>query len=152
MSEETKPERKTLAELIAPFRDDAQDNAVVILGDDEAVRVLSAFRMVEHRWSYPRAKPPANASKVATWKWLTSTWRIDTDELARAAGLSEETAQSKLDVLLANRLIYPDGTISKGANFALQSHSMTKLGLKPKRSDASKNTDAVKNPSKENGK
>lgn len=125
-----------LAELLKPFRDDPINNSVVVLGDDEAVRVLSAFRMIECNWKVPRSvAPAASAALVKRWAWLVSSWKLDklADEISLASGLSEETVLGKLNILVRNRLVYPDGTISKGAAFAIEAHAQTVLGLKPKR-------------------
>lgn len=126
----------TLEEMLKPFKQDATTNdaaAALVLGDDEAVRVLAAFRNVEHRWRMPRKTKPADgASLIAVWEWLTSNWEIDVEGVAQAAGVSEDVAEMKLDMLGRNRLIYPDGTIAHGGVIALQMHTQMKLGIKPK--------------------
>lgn len=118
---------------IRKFHGDSTDTAVVVLGDDDAIRVLAAFRNVEHRWRAPRKLLPEGASTVQTWNWLTERWDIDVDGLAVATGLSRSTIETKLDVLIANRLVYPDGSISKAATLALKAHASAKLGIKPGR-------------------
>lgn len=125
-----------LDELLKPFKNDPSTNdaaAALVLGDDEAVRVLAAFRNVEHRWRRSKKKQPEEgASLIARWLWLTDNWSLDVEGIAKAAGLSEDVADGKVDMLLANRLIYPDGTIAYGAVIALQMHTQVKLGIKPK--------------------
>lgn len=127
---------KTLSELLAPFKRDPTSNdaaAALVLGDDEAVRVLAAFRNVDHKWKLARKAPPDESASLTTkWQWLTHAWELDVSGVAEAAGVSEDVAEMKLDMLLRNRLIYPDGTIAIGASIALQMHTQTKLGIKPK--------------------
>lgn len=126
----------TLEEMLKPFKLDATSNdaaAALVLGDDEAVRVLAAFRNVTHKWRAPKKKQPSEtATLIERWEWLTSNWTIDVEGIARAAGMSEEVADMKVDMLIANRLVYPDGTIADGARIALQMHTQVKLGIKPK--------------------
>lgn len=128
---------KTLADALKWFAGDPADNGVVVIGDDDATRVLIAFRNTEHAWRMPKKLPPGeNSSLVAKWKWLTSTWRFDVESIAKATALAEETVEIKLDVLLQNRLIYPDGSIARGALTALQANAHMKLGGKPARGAA----------------
>jgi hypothetical protein len=144
------PTSQSLAELLKPFVGDALNNSVVILGDDEGIRVLSAYRMVEPSWRYPRKSPPGDhTSLVKRWAWLVSAWDLAklAEEISIASGLSEETCESKLNILVRNRLIYPDGTISKPAMFAIEAHAQTVLGLKPKR-----NSPTPQQPTKETPK
>lgn len=127
----------SLAEGLDPFMKDPTDSGVVVIGDDDATRVLVAFRNTEHSWRMPmRGHVRLDSSLVAKWKWLTCTWRIDIDALAEATGLSIETVEVKVDVLVANRLIYPDGTLARGAQIALQANANMKLGGKPGRTAA----------------
>jgi hypothetical protein len=125
-----------LAIDLKPFKADATSNdaaAALVLGDDEAVRVLAAFRNVAHVYKAPRKKrPEPDASLIVQWKWLTSNWTIDIIGISEAAGLSEEVVESKVGMLVANRLIYPDGTVAHGAVIALQMHTQVKLGIKPR--------------------
>ncbi len=127
----------TLEELLKPFKQDPTTNdaaAALVLGDDEAVRVLAAFRNVTHRWRMPKKKAlPDEATLIAKWEWLTSNWEVNIEGVAHAAGMSEDVAEMKLDMLIANRLVYPDGTIAHGGVIALQMHTQMKLGIKPKR-------------------
>ena len=137
MTEQAKPKQwppPTLSEALRWFATDPVDNGIVIIGDDELTRVLVAFRNTEHKWSMPRKAAPAESSTlVAKWRWLTATWKFDLESLVLATGMSEETIDHKIDMLVANRLIYPDGTIARGALTALQANGNMKLGGKPGR-------------------
>ncbi len=124
-----------LADELLSFKSDPTTNdsaAALVLGDDDAVRVLAAFRNVEHKWRAPKKKRPESPTLIALWRWLTSSWEIDVAGIGEAAGLSEEVVEGKIEMLLANRLIYPDGTIAEGAVRALNMHTQVKLGIKPK--------------------
>jgi hypothetical protein len=122
-----------LKDELRHFASDTTDTAVVVLGDDQAIRVLAAFSNVVHDWKAPKKALREGVSLVERWQWLTQRWDIDIEGLAIATALSEDTVATKVDVLVANRLIYPDGTISKAATLALKAHASMKLGIKPGR-------------------
>ncbi len=131
-----KAKTNELMDLLNVFRNLEEDNdSITVLGDDEAMRVLQAWRKTDQRWSRPRHKPPAVSAgnHAAVWSWIRDGWTIDELAISRGAGLSVRVVHEKLEMLLAARLIYPDGQISKGARTALQLHVAQKLGIKPKR-------------------
>lgn len=120
----------TLEELLTPFRaSESNEAAIVLLGDDDAMRVLIAFQNAEHTWRKPQRKAPD--VMAARWAWIVSGHHVDLDFIAIAARVSDETALAKVRMMFANRLVYPDGTITKAARTALNAHAAAKLGYKP---------------------
>lgn len=126
----TNAEAIELDTMLNEFRaNESPDAAIVLLGDDEAMRVLIAFQNAEHDWKRPRrAVPKTMASR---WAWLVLGHDVDLEFISIAARVSDETAHTKLRMLFANRLVYPDGTITKAARTALNAHAAAKLGYKP---------------------
>lgn len=126
-----------LEDVLGPFRglEEAQD-AVLLLGDDDALRVLIAWTHVDNEWtapSSPAIPPPMRAGKMAAlWRWMCSGWSVDIDELSRLAGVTPDVAHRKLSMLQGNRFIYPTGEMSKAARLAIQAVTAKRLGLKPK--------------------
>jgi len=125
-----------LHDIINTFRAmETNEDAIPVLGDEDAMRVLAAWRKTDQSWSKPRTKMPAmspsNHGKV--WRWLCSGWALGVAEVAEACGLSVRSTHEKLRMLQALRLIYPDGQISKPAQTALQLHVASKLKGLPKR-------------------
>lgn len=112
--------------LIEAFRAvESVESMAVLLHEDgfdqAALRALSAWQHSDHSWTTPE-RPCPNDGKptAAAWRWLVSTWEIDIDAIADAANVSRSTARSLIQLLIGNRLIYPDGTIAKAASSALR--------------------------------
>lgn len=127
-----------LAELLQIFQGTEEDgDAIPVLGDDDAMSVLAAWRRADQVWSQPNAKQPPYTAKTseAVWRWICAGWSLDhvVEAIERGTGLSPFVVRNKLAMLIAARLIYPDGNMSKAAKTALQLHVAKKLGIKPKR-------------------
>ena len=105
---------KALQALIAPQRklEDAAQLATVI-DSPEAIRVLAAWPATRKAWKKAAGKAPASSGP--RWEWLWRGAKIDHDSLARTARLAADQAMAMLRVLVAARVVYPDGTISKHA-------------------------------------
>jgi hypothetical protein len=139
-----------VADLIEAFRVDANRNveSIVVLLIEEndfevaSMRVLSSWAHVEVRWSRPRrAKPDDGRPTPAAWAWLVSGLDVDYDALSKAAGVSRAIARERTAVLLANKLVLPDGTISNPAHAALQQHAKRALGVRSKKDPATAKPD-----------
>jgi hypothetical protein len=130
-----------LEDLLAAIRAlETTSDAIVILGDDVTMKVLSAWTRVDNEWTPPETDPPpVVAGRMArVWAWIRAGWTFDVDEVARLAGVSRTVAWRKLDTLQGARLIYPDGSVAKGAQVALATYVAKKVGAKldPNRSAA----------------
>lgn len=130
-----------LEDFLAPFRgvEDNQD-AIIILEDENAMRVLVAWTHVDNTWYAPStACPPIVHGKLAAaWDWIRAGWDLDERKVARLAGLPHGIVHGKLEVLIGNRLIYPDGSIAKGTKLALSAFTARRLGIKPEATRKSK--------------
>ncbi len=113
-------------DLVAAFKASEKPEMVAALivedgFDAFAIRVLAAWMSFDHSWKAPQRPCPDNGRATPkAWAWLVSGMALDYVAIADAADLSSAIAQRKLALLLRNRLIYPDGTISKAAGGALQ--------------------------------
>lgn len=98
----------------------------------ETMRVLAAWPQVELGWENPGRKCPGDGAPTpAAWRWLVEGIRMDAGELATIAGVSRAVAREKSEMLLGNRLVFPDGSLAKPARASLQRHAREALGLKP---------------------
>lgn len=127
--------RFNLESVLAPFRGLEQNtDAVVVLGDEQAMRVLVAWQKLDNKWSPPTARAPVVSAGAMgrLWKWVVAGWDIGGVErdIARLAGVPRHIAHEKLEMLVGNRLIYPDGSMASGARSALAIHTAKKLGIK----------------------
>lgn len=122
-----------LEDVLSAFRGiEVNDDALVALGDDAAMRVAVAWSHTDQSWSRPsRPAPPPMAGKMAKlWEWIVSGWDVDARTVARLAGVPATVAHAKLEMLIGNRLLYPDGSMAKGMRAVLMSHAAKKLGLR----------------------
>lgn len=130
-----------LIDLLNTFKAVEEDtDSITVLGDDEAMRVLAAWKRTDQKWSRPKTKMPTMqaGNHAAVWAWICEGWIFDNDGIARGADLSLRVVHVKIRMLILARLIYPDGSVSKAARAALQVHVAQKLGIKPKRSKESR--------------
>lgn len=119
--------------LLAAFRASENVSDLGAITDDEGfdaetIRVLGSWRHIDNSWFAPkRPCPTPGMPTAAAWEWLVSGWDIDYRAVARGADVSESTARKKMGVLIANRLVYPDGSMAKAALAALTSHVAKRL-------------------------
>jgi hypothetical protein len=122
-----------LEDVIGVFRAlEESDDAIVVLGDEQAMKVLVAWSHTDQEWERPSTPvPPTTHGKLGKlWAWVVSGWDVDEQAIARLAGVPRSVAHEKLAVLIGNRLVYPDGTIAKGGRQALGVYTARKLGIK----------------------
>jgi hypothetical protein len=104
-----------LKKLLAPMRkQEGKAQLCSIVDDHNAIRLLDAFANAESAWR-PRSRPKQPTEQGALWFWLWRFFLIDLDALAASARLTPEEATKLLRVLIAARLVYPDGTITRPA-------------------------------------
>lgn len=127
MAPQSKPPLILIAEFVNLER--LEDVAVLTAEDGfdaETMRVLAAWEKTEQRWSKPRGEMPTRPT-AAAWRWLVSGWELDIPAIADAAAVTYGTARDRMAVLTGNRLVYPDGTMSKFARNALRAHMGMRL-------------------------
>jgi hypothetical protein len=122
-----------LEDVVGVFRAlEQNDDALVVLGDETAMRVAVAWSHTDQEWERPpRPQPAAVHGKMGgLWSWMVSGWNVDARAVARLAGVPRTVAHAKLEMLIGNRLIYPDGSMAKGMRSVLLSYAARKLGIK----------------------
>lgn len=122
-----------MIDIVEAFRAiDSNQDAIPVLGDEEAMRVLVAWSKTDQRWKAPRTKPPAMrpGNHATVWRWVVEGWTIDVTAVAKIAGVQVRVARDKLDMLVGLRLIFPDGVMASSAKTALNVHVAGKLGVK----------------------
>lgn len=135
-----------LEDVLAPFRAlEANEDAIPILGDEAALKCLAAWSKTDHRWVKPKTRPPrfTHGNHAVVWEWMVGGWRLDLAGVAKRAGLSERTVHEKMAMLVGNRLMYPDGSMSKAAKTALNIYVAGKLGIKQTKPKAQSTAKAV---------
>ncbi len=111
---------------------ESMSSAMLVIDDTDAKKLLAAWTTFPPvPWAQPQSEVPTDARH--RWDWIWSGVPVELDELARAAGVSVHVAPAKWRVLVAGRLVYPDGTISSAADAALRAHVAAHVGRRPGR-------------------
>lgn len=140
--------------LIETFRTNGEKQAesVSVMLEDEGfdaqtMRLLVAWMYTPHAWKRPRKPcPDEGMATAAAWRWLWSGITLDYAALADAANVTASSARQRMTMLIAARLVFPDGTIAKAARGAMTAAVTSRLPKKkdkdepkePKRPAASK--------------
>lgn len=122
-----------LGRVIAAFRAlETNEDAIPVLGDEDAMRCLTAWSKTDQKWKKPKGKQPemTSANHGAVWAWIVAGWTLDFVAISEGSGCSQRIVHDKMKMLCLNRLIYPDGQMSKAARTALNVHVAAKLGVK----------------------
>jgi hypothetical protein len=106
--------RERLDNLLGGFRA-AEPPAPDWAGGPDSVAVLRAWTAIPADIGEPLflGQPPIHLHN--RWPYAWKYRRVDHAELARRAGLPEPACRDMFVKLVAARLIYPDGTLSKPA-------------------------------------
>lgn len=132
-------DRATLVGLLLRFRtNEPVVGAALIIDDVQAKKLLAAFSLSPlPPWHCPRGDSPVDDDREL-WEWLWRGFAGGPDsphflaDVAAAAGLSIQTAQSKWAMLRTSRLVYPDGTLSEMAQQVLGAFVASNLPKQPR--------------------
>lgn len=125
------PTSLTFQQAIELFRAQEQLETIVILLGKTPMH--ESLRRIFIAWpnAPPRSKPkvPATFHDGPTlWADLWAAVEPDREGLKRITGLTGDPTRY-LDVLIGNRLLYPDGTVAESGRKALRSLAKTMLKL-----------------------
>lgn len=121
----------TFEAAIAKFKAQEQPEDVLpLVGKDETAARLRRLVLAWGKIGVERTGAPEapNAGERELWRWLWEQVVWDDDELRQISGVRGATAES-MDILIGNRIIYPDGTISVFASKALKQIMKSQLKL-----------------------
>lgn len=116
-----------MQEIIEQYKSQEQEHAymaVVILDDDQAIRLLAA-------WSPDIVVPNEDRDPVLdTWADLWDSIGIDYPAWSRRSGLGEKIIARKFEILKSAYLIYPDGAIAGHVKAILKAKLARSIGVK----------------------
>jgi hypothetical protein len=108
-----KPVERLWVERLAEFKSQENPEVVLLLPNaPDFIRITTAWTITA---ASPRAKltqPPQDGGANAWWNWLWENAEFSLPDLVQKADLSEFQVGRKLQVLIGNRIIYPDGTVN----------------------------------------
>lgn len=118
---------KTFQALLVPFREIDHPELVVFVQNDTAARLAVGWKSFPVIWDVPDERPPIQRDEKdavkptqALWEWI---WRGVPNtgrrgfftKMATHCGVDESETKKTFDVLVSNRVIYPDNTLSEWA-------------------------------------
>ena len=99
--------KETLKRLKAKERPEA---VLLMAGQAELARIAVAW--MQTKFSQPRRLTKlTGASDEAAWTWLWENVRYDKAQLLARIPNANARTQKNIDALIANRVLYPDGTV-----------------------------------------
>jgi hypothetical protein len=116
-------------EALARFKETEQPEAVLLVaGDRDYVSILAAWLRCDVR---PRRRITriGGRTDAETWQWLWENTCFSKDALRDASGVPTKRFEAKLDALIANRVIYPDGNINSFVKRYLRERVLRLLGV-----------------------
>lgn len=126
------PSKLSFRDAVATFRaDDPAESALVLIGKGG---LETALRRIFIAWPRTPPRPKSAAAQPFPdgpdlWDRLWAAVEIDHEGLRRATGMPGELTKY-LDILICNRLIYPDGTVSEIGTQVLRRMAKSALNLK----------------------
>jgi len=94
------------------FRQNEKPEVVLLIANnDDLTRLVIAWGniIVERVETLPS---PSDDSEASAWRWLWENVSYDKAELLQNSTLSVVKFEQKLNSLIGNRVIYPDGTVN----------------------------------------
>ncbi len=117
--------------LLDPYkREEAVESAVVLIDDREAQKLVAYWPRDGSTWNISPLKMPKEPNEI--WRWLWNGIHVNMDELALCSGVPRNLILQKYSLLQANRLIYPDHTVSGWAQKILQAEVKLRYSGKPR--------------------
>ncbi len=114
------------------FKDKEQPEAVLLVASHkEYVNIASAWMhlTVRHR---RRLTGKLGESEAEEWDWLWDNVQFSEGSLRQKSGVPEKRFQDRLDTLIANRALYPDGTVNSFVRRYLREKVLRLLGVDAK--------------------
>ncbi len=115
------------------FKDEEKPEAVLLIADSPMLikLVVAWMNMTVSRSRRPTIS--SSASKEDVWKWLWENARFSREELIRRVPASDAKTESKIDALIANRVLYPDGTVNGYVEKYLRERVLSCFSRRPTR-------------------
>ena len=123
----------TYTEKLAQFKENEKPEVILLVADDpELIRIIIAWTNMTVSQSGKLTKPRGD-SRDDIWEWLWKNTKYLRDELATKSGVFAHHLHKKLERLVANRVLYPDGTINSFVQRYLREKVLKLFNAKPRR-------------------
>lgn len=126
-------EKDPYAEKLNRFKENEKPEAVLLVGDDpQMIKVVVAWTntAVERAKKLTRLR---GESESEAWEWLWRNTRYSREELVAKSALPAFIFDAKLEPLIGNRVLYPDGTVNSFVARYLRERVLKLFAAKPRR-------------------
>ena len=116
-------------EALHAFKEQENPEAVLLVASHkDYVNIASAWLHAEVE---RKRRLPVNdaRSEAETWAWLWENVRFSPESLQERSGVPEERFEQRLATLIANRALYPDGTVNSFVRRYLREKVLRLLGV-----------------------
>jgi hypothetical protein len=121
--------RNRFEDTLDRFRQKEQPEAVLLVASDkDYVNVASAWMRLSVR-RRRRLTKPVRTSEADEWDWLWENVQFSEDSLRQKSGVPEKQFQDRLDTLIANRVLYPDGSVNSFVRRYMREKVLRLLGV-----------------------
>ena len=111
------------------FKRKEQPEAVLLVASHkDYVNIASAWMHLSLR-RRRRLTEPAGTSEADEWAWLWENVRFSGDNLRQKSGIPEKRFEERLNTLIANRVLYPDGSVNSFVRRYLREKVLRLLGV-----------------------
>jgi len=124
--------RNRFEDALDRFKRKEQPEAVLLVASHkDYVNITSAWMhlSVRHR---RRLTAAAGTSEADEWDWLWQNVRFSEENLRQKSGVPEKRFEDRLNTLIANRVLYPDGTVNSFVRRCLREKVLRLLGVDAK--------------------
>ena len=120
---------------LACFKQNERPEVVLLVADNpERIKIVVAWTNLDVRRAEELTEL-GSTSENEVWEWLWENARYSRTELVERIGISfsESGLESKMKLLIGNRILYPDGTMNSFVQRYLREQVLKLFENKPKR-------------------
>ncbi len=130
--------RSRFEEKLSWFKAEEKPEAVLVVADDAVLtKIVVAWptAAVERK---TLSITPSTDSEHEWWQWLWKNTRYSQAEIAERTGVRGQTLERKMQILIGNRVLYPDGTVNSFVQRYLREKVVRLFETKPKKTAKAK--------------
>jgi len=121
------------SDRLAWFKSEEKPEAVLVMSDDAALtKIVVAWPTIATARKN-QSPAPSTDSAHEWWNWLWKNVRYSQAEIAQRTGIRGETLERKMQILIGNRVLYPDGTMNSFVQRYLREKVLRLFNAKPKK-------------------
>jgi len=125
--------QEEFTERLSPFKQNERVEVILLIADNSDLTKIAVA------WPSIAVHRPKLLSKleeeaeVQVWKWLWDNTLFSDAELAEASSIREDLIGRRMAPLIANRILYPDGTVNSFVQRYLREKVLKLFDSKPRR-------------------